>query len=352
MIFFNILKKLTSVLALVMLAINIVVVTATGARAADDIKLTCRAPFTTAAIDLRTLGITLSSAVPIGTVVYEGSATVDVQCGINILTTWPEEGLSTEVYFKRLSIAEGSLGYGLTLYLGYGGEYSNEAGTIATGQMVDKYAGITTGGVLNNYTEFTLNVPYKIVRTSSSLTAAPRTTLNLFQIGSLVTGSDEAFIASNLRNNAITVKDETCSVAGNTTQQVPLGSYSVSKSGGLGAGIGQTSNPIPFDIQLNCESLLSGTFEVMMQFDGDAVSGLSDAGVVALNTTSTATGVGVQILNENQQPVALASPFNVASYPLSAALITVPLYARYYQTAEKVSPGTADAVATYTLSYQ
>jgi len=90
----------------------------------------------------------------------------------------------------------------------------------------------------------------------------------------------------------------------------------------------------------------------MMQLDGDASSGLSEAGVVALNTTSTASGVGVQILNENQQPIALATPFNIASYPLSSALITVPLYARYYQTAAKINPGTANAVATYTLSYQ
>ncbi len=109
---------------------------------------------------------------------------------------------------------------------------------------------------------------------------------------------------------------------------------------------------IPFDIQLNCESLLSGSFDVMMQLDGDAVSGLSDIGVIALNSSSTASGVGVQILNESQQPVALATPFNVASYPLSAALITVPLYARYYQIMESVGAGSANAVATYTISYQ
>lgn len=109
---------------------------------------------------------------------------------------------------------------------------------------------------------------------------------------------------------------------------------------------------IPFDIKLNCEALLSGTFRVLMQLDGDAVSGLSDSGVVALNTASTASGVAVQILNENQQPIALKTPFTVASYPVSAALITVPLYARYYQIAEKVNPGSANAVATYTISYQ
>jgi len=350
MTFFKSLKTAGRIFALVILTINMIIMTTTDVYAAADTKLICKAPQTTNALDLRTLGLTLSAAVPIGTVVYQDTMKVDVKCGLNFLDY--SDGLSAEVYFKRLNIPEGSLGYGLTMYLGYGGEYSNEAGSVPTGQIIKTYAGITTGGVLNDYTEFSLNIPFRIVRTSSSLTPVTRTFLDLFQIGSLVIGSDETYIASNLRSNAVTVKDETCTVTGNANQEVPLGSYSVSKSSGLGAGIGQTSSAIAFDIQLNCEALLSGAFDVMMQFDGDASSGLGDMGVVALNSTSTASGVGVQILNENQQPIALAAPFSVASYPLSAALVRVPLYARYYQTAATINPGTANAVATYTLSYQ
>lgn len=348
--FFIIVKKITGISALTLLALNIIGLTATGARAAADTKLICKAPLTTAALDMKTIGITLSSAIPIGTTVYEGNMKVDVKCGINFLDY--KENLSAEVYFKRLTMPEGSLGYGLSLYLGYGGEYSNQAGSVATGQMITTYAGVTGGGTLNDYTEFTLDVPFKIVRTSSDLKPITRTTLDMFQIGSAVIGSDENYVATNLRNNAITIKDETCSVASNVNQVVPLGPHTTSKSSGLGSGIGQTSDAVPFNIQLNCESLLSGTFDVLMQFDGDAVSGLSDLGVLSLNSSSSASGVGVQILNENQQPIALTAPFNVAAYPLSTALVSVPLYARYYQTAETVSPGSANAVATYTISYQ
>jgi len=349
MTFFKLLKRAVKIFALVMLAINVVVMMTSGARAAADTKLTCKAPMTTAAIDLKTLGLTLSAAVPVGTTVYEGSMTVDVQCGINYLQY--AEGLTAEVYFKRLANAEGSLGYGLTMYLGYGGEYSNEAGSIATGEIIKTFAGIPTGGILNDWTNFQLTVPFRIVKTSSSLTPVARSNLNLFRVGSLEEGSDENYVATNLRTY-VTVKDETCAVAGNANQDVPLGSYSVNRSNGLGSGIGQTSSAIPFTIQLNCEALLAGTFDVMMQFDGDTVNGLSDSGVVALNSTSTASGVGVQILNGEQQPIALATPFAVASYPLSNALVTVPLYARYYQTASTINPGTANAVATYTISYQ
>lgn len=349
MTLFKYLKRVARIFALAVSAISIVVTITTGARAATDAKLVCKAPKTTAAIDLNTLGINLSAAVPIGTIVYEGAMTVDVRCGIYFLQY--EEGLTAEVYFKRMANAEGSLGYGLTMYLGYGGEYSNEAGSIATGQIIKTYAGIPTGGILNDWTDFTLTVPFRIVKTSSSLTPVSRSHLSLFRVGSQVEKIDENYVATSLRTY-VTVKDETCSVAGNANQEVPLGSYTASKSSGFGSGIGQTSSAVPFAVQLNCEALLSGTFDVMMQFNGDTVSGLSDSGVVALNSASTASGVGVQILNGDRQPIALAAPFAVASYPLSNALVTVPLYARYYQTASTVTPGTANAVATYTLSYQ
>jgi len=186
----------------------------------------------------------------------------------------------------------------------------------------------------------------------SSLIGSIGTINNAFSVGSLVSGKDVSFTITNIKK-FVTVKDETCSVASDTNQTVSLGSYSTSTSSGLGAGIGETSPSMPFNIQLNCETLLSGSFDVMMQFSGDAVSGLSDIGVLALNAqTSTASGVGVQILNEDQQPVSLATPFGVAAFPLSSALVTVPLYARYYQIADTVSPGSANAVATYTISYQ
>lgn len=214
--FFNILKTTKRIFTLIIVAFNVVMVTTPGARAAEDTKLICQAPMNTNALDLKSLGIILSSAIPVGTVVTEGVMKVDVKCALNFIDY--TEGLSAEVYFKRLAIPEGSLGYGLTLYMGYGGEYSNEAGSVATGKMITTYGGITGGGTLNDYTEFTLSIPYRIVRTSSSLTPVARTSINLFQVGSIVTGRDETYLAINLRNNSVTVKDETCSVAGNPNQ--------------------------------------------------------------------------------------------------------------------------------------
>jgi major type 1 subunit fimbrin (pilin) len=324
---------------------------ANAAGSSTDVTLTCKVTTTRAIVDVQSLGISISAAVPVGTIVYSGTAKANFKCAMDNLQQYAN-GLTGEVYFKRKAIDADALGYGLTLYTGYGGQMGTEVANIPTGIIISTYA-LTSGGTVGAYTDVSLDVPYQIVKTSDSMTPSKslRNYVYAFNVGSLVEGSDETFQFNNIKTG-ITVKDQTCSVAGDANQNVPLGSYTTNPSSGLGAGIGQTSAATAFNIQLNCEALLSGNFDVMMQFDGDTPSGLSDAGVVALNTTSTANGVGVQILNENQQPIALATPFNVASYPLSSALITVPLYARYYQTAAKINPGTANAVATYTLSYQ
>lgn len=322
-----------------------------AAALSTDVTLTCKATINRTLVDVKTLGLNLSAAIPVGTVVYSGTATVNVKCGMDNIAQYANEMVG-EVYFKRKAVPEGALGYGLTLYTGYGGEMSTEPANIPTGIIIRTFA-LTNGGTIGEYTDVSLEVPYQIVKTSDSMSPSTylKSYINPFDIGSLVAGTDEQFNFTNIKT-AITVKDQTCSVAGQADQTIPLGSYTTNLSSGLGAGIGQTSALTAFNIQLNCEALLSGKFDVMMKFDGEASSELSDAGVLALNSTSTASGVGVQILNEDQQPIKLGTPFNVASYPLSSALITVPLYARYYQTAPTITPGSANAVVTYTVSYQ
>ena len=330
-----------------------------AAGSSTDVTLTCKETATRNLLDLKALGINLSSSVPVGTVVASGTVTAKFKCAMNDFIQYKDKMIG-EVYFKRQPIPEEALGYGLTLYTGYGGDMSNEEANIPTGIMISTYA-ITSGGTVGEYTEATLSVPYQLVKTSDSMSPAIALRNNVvpFSVGSLVVGAgtggtsgDLPFNFSNNKTGFVTVIDETCKVAGEANQVVSLGSYTTHSGSGLGAGIGQTTAARAFNIQLNCEALLSGNFDVMMQFDGDASSGLDDVGVVALNATSTAGGVGVQILDENQKPVALAKPFHIASYPLSSALLTVPFYARYYQTAARVKPGSANAVVKYTISYQ
>ena len=351
MMFINLRRTLTRIVSIMTIVSGFVMLAPINANAADDVTLTCKKSLSDAVLDFRSLGINISAAVPVGTVVYSGNLTVTFKCALDNLQQFLD-GLTAEVYLKRKTIAEDALGYGLTIYTGYGGEMSTDAANIPTGNKIATYA-LTSGGTVGAYTDVTLNVPFQIVRTSNSM-AGPNLLpdyVNVFDVGSLVPGNDLKLYVRYIKSG-ITVRDQTCSAAGDVNPKVSLGSYTANTSSGLGSGIGQTSPSTAFNLQLNCEALLSGTFDVMMQLDGDAAVGLSDVGVVSLNSTSTASGVGVQILNESQQPVALAAPYRVAAYPLSSALITVPLYARYYQTAATITPGSANAVATYTISYQ
>lgn len=344
-------KRTSLLITAVLFAVIVIPSTMKRASAADGVTLNCKKDKSDAALDFSTLGLRISPSVPVGTVLYSGSVTVTFLCALNNLQQY-YEGLTSEVFFKRQAIAEGALGYGLTLYTGYGGDFSTDPASIATGQIVSTFA-YTSGGTIGRYTTISLTVPFEIVRTSSSMAASTLlpSYVNVFNVGSYVKGSDLKFYFTNIER-AIAVTDETCRVASDSNQTVTLGSYTARASSGLGSGPGQSSEMTPFTINLNCEALLSGHFDVMMQFDGTAASGYSDAGVLALNAASTAGGVGVQLLNESQQPISLGSPFRVASYPLASALISVPLYARYYQIAETVTPGSADAVAQYTISYQ
>lgn len=348
-------RALARFISAIALALNLLPFAMNSALADDAITLGCKESRTKTALDFSSLGINLSSAVPVGTVVAEGVISLDFICALDNPVQY-YNGAAAEVYIKRAAIADGALGYGLTLYTDIGGSgMTSEAGSYPTGDIITTWA-ITSGGTVGTYTDVSVSIPFKIVRTSSSMEKSTTigtvgTISKAFSAGSLVSGSDVFFNITNI-NNSITIKDETCSVAGDKNQTVTLGEYTASKSSGLGSGIGQTSAMKSFNIQLNCEALLSGKFDVMMQFDGDSASGLSDVGVLALNSTSTARGVGVQILNGSEHPISLATPFSVASYPLSTASVTVPLYARYYQTADTITPGSANAVAQYTISYQ
>lgn len=348
----RLMKYLKYFFAFSLLSLTISGVAKGATKGAGDVTLACKSVTTDAALDFSSLGLNVSASMPVGTVVYSGTVNVTFECALNNLKQFID-GLSGEVYFKRKPIDDGTLGYGLTIYSGYGGQLGTDATSIATGKSVETYA-LTSGGTVGSYTTVVLSVPYQIVKTSSSMAASTslRSYVNVFDVGSFVAGKDLKFNFTNIKSG-ITAKDETCSVASLTNQTVPLGSYSVNKSSGLGSGVGSTSQIKSFNIVLNCEALLSGSFQVMMQFDGTPVSGLNDSGVLELTEkTGSAKNVGVQILDGNNSPISLGTAFNVASFPMDSSVVTVPLHARYYQIGDSITGGIADSSVTYTISYQ
>lgn len=133
-----------------------------------------------------------------------------------------------------------------------------------------------------------------------------------------------------------------CSIS-TSNVAVPLGTWQASAFGGVGSG----TTPASFNIQLaNCP----GTVKYQIDPATSVVPGTPQLNTVAtLNAASTATGVGVQLLDGSGTPLALGTPFALGG---SMANRTIPLKARYYQTGGTVGAGSANAAMTFTITYQ
>ncbi|MRT11263.1 fimbrial protein [Enterobacteriaceae bacterium RIT711] len=144
----------------------------------------------------------------------------------------------------------------------------------------------------------------------------------------------------------------TCSIS---AVSVDMGSLSVNEF----RGIGHTARATHFDISI--KDCPTGWKQVSYQFM-PVTSALTTNGVIALTGSSTATGVGIQITDDNGTPLTAATGFNafapLGTLPRSKAYNTavggsfiLPLAARYYQTATAVTPGTANSTVIFTTGY-
>ena len=160
--------------------------------------------------------------------------------------------------------------------------------------------------------------------------------------GSIYLGNSVSFILRNqgspwspesfVNVASFNVKSVACSVQ-NTVIAVSMGT--VEKRAFKGPGDANTRS---FGIGLICDT---GT-KINFQIDGNA----QDASRGILNLT----GVGIQLLYKDA-PLVLSSVINndVVS---GSGDFSIPLKARYYQTASNITTGTANASATFTLVYQ
>jgi len=129
---------------------------------------------------------------------------------------------------------------------------------------------------------------------------------------------------------------------------VDLGSHQQSVFTGIGS---VTKSPVGFNIAVNaCPTGLT-----KIQYEFIPVNAVLDAtnGVLALSSGSTATGIGVQLKDSSGSPLQYNVPYTLSDYNTSTGgSYTIPLKAAYYQTAPSVTPGSANAVLTFTMTYQ
>ncbi|WP_164699494.1 fimbrial protein [Pseudomonas sp. BRG-100] len=114
-----------------------------------------------------------------------------------------------------------------------------------------------------------------------------------------------------------------------------------------------TKENIPFSVKLN--NCPAGISKVMYTLTPTSSSPSlnSSQGIIALNQTSTAQGIGLQITDSDLTPIPLNEPKLFNDYSATGGSFVIPLNARYSRIASgsKVSPGTANAEITFVMSY-
>ncbi|WP_080406586.1 fimbrial protein [Burkholderia ubonensis] len=147
-----------------------------------------------------------------------------------------------------------------------------------------------------------------------------------------------------LRTNGTKIKTPACSVP---SINVDMGAIKMNEFSGPSSTAGDRS----FDIQLN--SCPPGRNAIYYQFDATTqiVPGAGNS-VVQLNGSSSASGIGLQLLDASGNPVPFGAASKFSGYSGQSGSYTMPFRARYYQIAPTVTPGTANTAITITMSYE
>lgn len=128
---------------------------------------------------------------------------------------------------------------------------------------------------------------------------------------------------------------------------VPMGDdYKLDDFGGPGS----TTRAVAFNIRLN--NCPKGIAKVSYQLQ--ALTPVIDAsqGVVGLNSTSSAVGIGLQIKDGNGVPVPLNTPRSFSGYDANGGNFLIPLSASYYRlNTASLRPGSANSEVTFIMSY-
>ncbi|MEX0444816.1 fimbrial protein [Xenorhabdus sp. SGI246] len=136
---------------------------------------------------------------------------------------------------------------------------------------------------------------------------------------------------------AFNITARTCEIT-TPVVNVPMGTVLVSQFKNRGNTIGGRY----FDINVQCK----GSPNASITWE----PGKTDTnGVINADSTSSATGIGIQILDSGGKPVIFNQPQDLGTINSSE---TLSYMAKYYQTHDRVSAGSVNATATFTINYK
>jgi len=189
------------------------------------------------------------------------------------------------------------------------------------------------------------NFRLNLIKTAPRVGNGPLDRVPLVRVDSQA-GPSEPYIV--LQAGDIRILAPSCQVGvGSRNQTVTLGQEFRNRF----RGVGSTTASKDFQVVVNCHASPNG-IESTVSLTMDATPDPSGApGVLGIDTgTGTASGVGIQVLDKDGQPVAFGQPKQLGQSKDGDYVL--PFKARYYQVAGSVSNGKADGRATITLSYK
>ena len=130
---------------------------------------------------------------------------------------------------------------------------------------------------------------------------------------------------------------------------VPMGDYPKSAF----KGVGSTTNPVRFKVAVNgCPAAMKSVSIAFAEPNKRYINVAQ--GVVQLSSDSTAKGIGLKLTQASDgTPMLLdTSGYLLRGYdPVKGGSMEIVFDAAYYQAESKVTPGTANAVVEFTMSY-
>jgi type 1 fimbria pilin len=113
---------------------------------------------------------------------------------------------------------------------------------------------------------------------------------------------------------------------------------------------GATPRTVHFNIGLNqCQA---GIKKVTYSLKANTPVIDAAKGIVALNDSSTAKGIGLQLMNDTGQPIALGTTYPFDAFTTTGTNFKIPLSASYYRLAtDELKAGSANTEVTFIVNY-
>ena len=146
----------------------------------------------------------------------------------------------------------------------------------------------------------------------------------------------------------ITMLNRSCAIKGNRSINVKLPDIALEQFRGYGSTAGRK----PFTIDLLCKSDFTTPSRVILSWSDTENGHRSIIGVLKNIHPKGAAGIGIQVLDQQQQPVKFNTPSYINLAPQDKGNHSIPFYAQYYQTANNVSPGIVRSVLYFNAEYQ